>query len=69
MKVLNTTKVFIIYVVAMIGTYVFAAYVPTAPFGEFAFSLTAGLGIFTGKRLIQKRKEYTNVEESTEILD
>lgn len=54
----RTSTAFLTWAFFLIAGYVFAGFKPEAPFGALALWLTTGLGMITGKRLWQKRKEF-----------
>jgi hypothetical protein len=45
----------VIYLVVMLGAFVWATFKPTAPFSDFAWPITAGVGAYFGKRLYQRK--------------
>ena len=60
---LHTSVAFIIWTLLLTGAFVFTAFKPIAQFVTFATWLTIGLGSYTGKRLIQKKKEFNGVQK------
>lgn len=57
---LHTSVAFIIWALLMSGAFVFTGFKEAAQFGTFATWITIGLGTYTGKRLFQKKKEFSN---------
>lgn len=57
---IRTSWAFIIWAILLTGGFVFTGFKPTAQFGIYATWLTIGLGAYTGKRLIQKKKEFNS---------
>lgn len=55
---IRTSVAFIIWAMLITGAFVFTGFKPLAQFAAYATWLTLGLGAYTGKRLIQKRKEF-----------
>jgi len=55
---IKTSHAFLIYLNSMVLAYVWATFLPAAPYLIFATYLTGGFGAYVGKRLIQKKKEY-----------
>lgn len=60
---IKTTHAFIITLLVLTGGFMWATFFPGAPF--VAFSGTVGLVFagYSGKRLMQKKKEFNNVQE------
>lgn len=55
---LHTGLAFIIWAALLTWAY----HDPNAQFGNYAIWLTTGLATYTGKRLLQKRKEYNGAK-------
>ena len=60
---IRTSVAFIIWAVLLTGGFVFTGFKPDASYAVFAGWLTGGLTAYTGKRLIQKRKEFNGKKE------
>ena len=62
---IRTSVAFIIWAVLIVGGFVYVGFKPEAGpyYSAFAMWLTAGLVSYTGKRLLQKRKEFNNKQE------
>lgn len=56
--VIRTTWAFLIWAFLLTGGFVFTGFKPTAQFETFAMWLTIGVGLYTGKRLFQKKAEF-----------
>lgn len=59
---IKTSTAYLIWALCLVGGFVFTGFKPMAQFATFALYLTTGLGMMTGKRLLQKRKEFKNNE-------
>ena len=57
---LHTGVAFLIWTLLITGAFVFTGFKEAAQFAAYATWLTIGLGTYTGKRLIQKKKEFNN---------
>lgn len=64
---IGSSLAFVVYCGLMVGGFVFATFVPAAPYLAFAVQVTLGFGGYLGKRLIQKKEQYSNGK--TEGLD
>ncbi len=57
---ISSSLAMVIYFGLMAGAYIFAAYVPKAPFAALATALTTAIVGYVGKRLLQKEEKYSN---------
>ena len=55
---LHTSVAFLIWAMLITGAFIFTGFKSAAQFTAYATWLTIGLSAYTGKRLIQKRKEF-----------
>jgi len=56
---IRTSIAFIIWAILLSGAFVFTAKCPDAKFDVYAMWLTIGLASYTGKRLFQKDRRFT----------
>lgn len=55
---IKSSMAFVIYVISMLGAYVFTGFFKEAPYLTFATQLTIGFGVFITKRLFQKHSRF-----------
>ena len=55
---IRTSVAFVIWAVLITAAFAFTGFKPAAQFGTYAVWLTIGLSAYTGKRLLQKKKEF-----------
>ena len=58
----STSVAFIIWAVLLSGAFVYTGLKPLAQFSTYAFFLTLGLGVYTGKRFFQKLPNFSGVK-------
>lgn len=58
MKKLSSRVAFLVYVGVMLGGYVWATFLTTAPYVTLAEFLTIGASAYWGKRLLQKHSAF-----------
>jgi len=63
---LKSTYAFIIYVVVLCLSYLWATFWKDAPFLAFATQLTLGFGLYIGRRLARYHKSFNNYEQDLE---
>jgi len=54
----RTSVAFVIWAVLITAAFAFTGFKSDAQFGTYAVWLTVGLSAYTGKRLMQKKKEF-----------
>ena len=57
---IKSWQAFLIWAALLTGAFIYTGFKPDAQFGNFATWLTLGLGMYTGKRLFQKRVDFNN---------
>ena len=56
---IRTSVAFIIWAVLLTGAFIFTGFKPVAQFSTYATWITLGLTAYTGKRLFQKDRRFT----------
>jgi len=59
---MTSTHAFVLYCLLMTGGFILAAFKPGAPFVEYATHLTLAAIAYITKRLVQKKKEFSENE-------
>lgn len=59
---MHTTHAFFITLAALLGGFIWATFYPQSPYVAFSGSVALAFGGYVGKRLIQKKKEYSGFQ-------